>query len=93
MPCIQTAGSSIFCEFAGIQVKESVGLETEGGSCVSSQGTMFCLGDAHGHTLVHYDHSSRIMKVQLYADLNACFPTFRGDMFFRTRDDKGPKGS
>lgn len=53
-----------------------------------------CLpADAHGYTLVHYDHSSRIMKVQLHADLNACIPTFRGDMFFRTRDDKGPKGS
>lgn len=34
MPCIHTAGSPIFCEFAGIQVKESVGLETEGGSGV-----------------------------------------------------------
>ena len=30
--------------FFGIQVKELVGLETEGGSCVSSQGNMFAWG-------------------------------------------------
>ena len=30
--------------FLGIQVKELVGLETEGGSCVSSQGNMFAWG-------------------------------------------------